>query len=484
MVDSQRIPGDIEGEMWSLATEICQEAKPDSDERRELFSRLYGLLIQRWQNECQNLIALAEQEWKDCLRREYLSLARGSREEDWQRVLFYKRCRYLRYIIMLATGTMVAYLCSQETIFIFFSRSLRSWNSWYYLSTFVALVGVPMALAVIVGGGKWSSQRIVQQFVAATVVLGYTTPIALFFITLLWQWRVGTFDLLDWVAGLLSLAFCLGGLVTGYVEVFPTGKQYRVHPLRDTLFERSTPESSDGIREQVDRKLIQLAFDVCNAAHMDVDANRNKFAENLYNSLFARWSEYLQENNDPWAALDTVLKKFGPVANAGNRELWWMRVLFYKRHETTRYLTVMGIALIVLYFRLLTINFLTEDGHGRWGLWDLNILNGSMIASCIAVARQSWFTKIRLLSLLFGFGALWGIARVGGDAFMAVATIHDYWPDGWAFWGLLSIIPALCLLVAVLLCFATSEYFFPMPDWIVAGVHRRTDQFRELFARR
>ena len=484
MADSQQISGHIKAKMWFLTTEICQEAKPDSDELQELFPLIYGLLIQRWQNECENRTDLEKEEWKVGVRREYLDLAKASREQDWKRILFYKRCKYLRYIIMLAGSTMVAYLCSQETIFILFSQSLRVWNGWYYCSTFIALAAVPIALSVIATGGKWASHLVVQQFVTATLALGYTTPIILFFITLVFQWSVGTLDLIDLVAGLVSIPFCLSGLVIGFVEVFPSGKQGRVHPLQNILFDRTKLENADSVRKQVEQKLIQVAFDVCNAAHMDEDAYRNKFAENLYISLFARWTEYLQKNNDPQAALDTVLKKFGSVTNAGNREPRWMRVLFYKRHETTRYLTVMGISLIVLYVLLLTMNVPTETGHGRWGLWGLNILNGGIIASCIAVARQSWSIKMRPVSVVLGFGALWGIARVGGDAFMAVATVHDYWPDRWAFWGLLSIIPALCLLVAVLLCFAASEYFFPLPAWIVVPIRRWAYRFRGHFARR
>ena len=477
MGNSRRTSGHIEAKTWFLATEICQEAKPDFDQWQELFPRIYGLLIQRWQNECENCTDLEKEEWKVSVRRKYLDFAKASREQDWKRLLFYKRCKYLRYIIMLAGSTMVAYLCSQETIFILFSDSLRVRNGWYYCSTFIALAAVPVSLTVIATGRNWASHLIVQQFVAATLVLGYTTPIILFFSTLIFQWSVGTFDLIDLVAGLVSILFCLGGLVTGFVEVFPSGKRRRVHPLQDILFNQAKPEDTGSVRRQVEQKLIQVSFDVCKATHMDDDADRNRFAENLYVSLFARWTEYLQESNDPWDTLNVVLKKFAPVANAANKEPWWMRVLFYKRHETTRYLAIIGTALTVLYVLLLAINVPTKTGHGRWGLWDLNILNGGMIASCIAVARLSWPNKIRLVGVLFGFGALWGIARVSGDAFMAVATIHDYWPDGWAFWGLLSITPALCVIIAILLVFAVGQSFFPLPTWIVARVHRWVSRF-------
>ena len=442
---------------------------------------VYHHLVRRWQTECENCTLLDEQQWIYDIRRKYLDLASSSQEYDWVRTLFYKRCKHLRYIIMLASSTAVAYLCPQETIFLLFSNSLRLWRGWYYLSTFVTLAGVPAALAVVVSGKSWLRRRIVRQMVAATLLLGFLTPVLLLFITLIWQWHRGMIDSLDWLAAFGSLPLCVLGLATGFVEVFPSGKPHRVHPLQINIFGDSGAFGTDTLKERVEKKFTEIAFGVCDTAHMDDDAFRDKEVENIQNTLFVRWREHIQESNDPLKALDTVLRNFGPTTSAADEDPRWMRVLFYKRHATTRYLAIIGLALIVLYVRLLVFDAPSKVGEDRWALWDHQILSGSVIALSVLVASRGWFASFLPLRILFGLGTLWGLKKVCVDALVAIFTILGYWSERWIFWGLLVVAPSLCLALVVLLCCVASEYFHPVPRCIVVKLRRWRTRFQERF---
>ena len=484
MDESQRIPGNIEAETWSLAIKVCQQAKLDSDQQEEFFPKLRVHLIQRRLDECQKFTDLEIQDWKENVRENFLNLAKKSREHAWRRVLFYKRCKYLRYVIVLSSSTLVAYLCPQQTIFLHLSDVLHSWSGWYHLFTFFAVAAVPIGLAVVASVKKLAFRHLIRLITAITVTLGFTLPIGLSFVALFWRWSGEITSPLDWMVGFVAIPICVCGLITAFIEVFYSRAQYHVHPLEKTLPVPLHRENADDIREQVEHELSRAAFKVCSASHMDEGAFRDKVAENIRNSLFDLWCRHLQEGNDSLAALNTILKNFGPLANAGDEDSRWMRILFYERHTASRYLAVIGIALIVLYIQLIAVEFPVQGDEWRWGLWNENVLNGTIIAFCVFAAKHSWLVKLRPFSMLFGLGVLWGIQRVFVDALNALITIHDDWSEGWAICGLLVVTPTLCLGLVSLLCCTVSECLRPVPASIVASIRRWDSQIREVFQRR
>ena len=489
---SESIPGDIEKLTWTLATTVCEKAKIDTEQWFNLLPEFKNLFVQRWRADCQKVTDLERQEWKDQIRREYLELAFEKCEPAWRRFLYYDRCKHLRYIAILASAAAVSYLCPQETIYLLLRRARELWGYWYFASTFVVLICVPSALVLTIAARKFSQQRSFQRITAGVLTLGFAVPVILLFATLCWQMVGGVHEWSSWIAWFVAIPVCAFGFVVAIAEIFDWPAKRPSHPLEVYISEQSDKNTTRGLRDQIEQKLTQFALEVCRSAPMDDDAFQHDTAGDIHNFLYLQWEDHLNEKADSETALADTLLAFGTAKSAAYTDDPRVRILFYHRHRTTRYLSIIGFGLLVLYALLIAttgtdlngrwlwsikdngMSILTihsKGGDWIWALWGQNVLYGSLLALCI-------FLKSRLanvvwpLNHLFGLGALWWLWKICLDAVFVLGTILGRW-HGWELVlplviFSLTVCPAFIYLIAC----AVGEYFTPFSEKSVAKVRR------------